>query len=187
MTVDQDGYVWVVNLGDENIHRINPATNAIDLTKRIIGANHYGYSDMTGIVSRSATTKIGSWNVLHNSFVPDTAWGSVWWTQSLPKGTFSKVRVRSSNDRRNWSLWEDVINFTSLRSTPPGRYLNVEATLQSVAEGAAPVLYDLTVGGGSVCGDLDHPYPVGDVNHDCDVNMLDLSLMAANWLESTAP
>lgn len=37
------------------------------------------------------------------------------------------------------------------------------------------------------CGDLDHPYPPGDANQDCYVNIADLALMAANWLKCTAP
>ncbi|MCK5001048.1 MAG: hypothetical protein KAS23_16005 [Anaerohalosphaera sp.] len=38
-----------------------------------------------------------------------------------------------------------------------------------------------------LCGDLDHPYPPGDANHDCYVNMADLAMMAANWLTCTDP
>jgi hypothetical protein len=37
------------------------------------------------------------------------------------------------------------------------------------------------------CGDLDHPYPPGDANKDCTVNLADLALMAANWLSCTSP
>lgn len=37
------------------------------------------------------------------------------------------------------------------------------------------------------CGDLDHPYPDGDANKDCYVNMEDLAMMAANWLTCSAP
>lgn len=37
------------------------------------------------------------------------------------------------------------------------------------------------------CGDLDHQYPIGDINEDCFVNMEDLALMTVNWLTSTAP
>ncbi len=37
------------------------------------------------------------------------------------------------------------------------------------------------------CGDLDHPYPPGDANKDCYVNLPDLALMAANWLTCTDP
>ena len=37
------------------------------------------------------------------------------------------------------------------------------------------------------CGDPDHPYPVGDLNRDCLVDMLDLAIFSSHWLESTQP
>lgn len=37
------------------------------------------------------------------------------------------------------------------------------------------------------CGDLAHPYPAGDVNLDCVVDLLDLSQIAANWLVDVRP
>ncbi len=37
---------------------------------------------------------------------------------------------------------------------------------------------------GGVCGDADHPYPVGDLNEDCILNIYDLIEFAAFWLES---
>ncbi|MBN1125337.1 MAG: hypothetical protein JXA82_10040, partial [Sedimentisphaerales bacterium] len=37
------------------------------------------------------------------------------------------------------------------------------------------------------CGDLDHPYPPGDANKDCYVNLQDLALMAQNWMTCTNP
>jgi len=36
----------------------------------------------------------------------------------------------------------------------------------------------------SCCGGTDHPYPVGDCDHDCRVNLLDLAILAWHWLES---
>ena len=38
-----------------------------------------------------------------------------------------------------------------------------------------------------VCGDAQHPYPIGDVNHDCRVNFVDIALLSLHWLECTAP
>ena len=35
------------------------------------------------------------------------------------------------------------------------------------------------------CGDYQHPYPVGDINKDCRVNMIDFAMMAEHWLECT--
>jgi hypothetical protein len=39
----------------------------------------------------------------------------------------------------------------------------------------------------NTCGDTLHPYPEGDVNKDCTVDLLDLALLAAHWLECTSP
>lgn len=35
----------------------------------------------------------------------------------------------------------------------------------------------------SCCGDEDHPYPEGDLNHDCRVDFKDLALLTSHWLE----
>ncbi len=37
------------------------------------------------------------------------------------------------------------------------------------------------------CGDQWHPYPVGDLNYDCHVDLLDFATFATHWLECTAP
>lgn len=35
------------------------------------------------------------------------------------------------------------------------------------------------------CGDYKHPYPVGDINKDCRVNMIDFAMIAEHWLDCT--
>jgi len=35
---------------------------------------------------------------------------------------------------------------------------------------------------GGICGDIDHPYPVGDVNIDCVVDLVDFAICALAWL-----
>jgi hypothetical protein len=37
------------------------------------------------------------------------------------------------------------------------------------------------------CGDAAHPYPVGDLNRDCRVDLADLAILLSHWLESTDP
>ena len=37
------------------------------------------------------------------------------------------------------------------------------------------------------CGDPEHPYPVGDLNGDCRVDLLDLAILSSHWLECTQP
>jgi len=144
--VDAAGKVWVCNLGDEYIHRIDPATNTIELSKRIVGSGgHYTYSDFTGIVSRTITTKIGTWTVVFDSEAADTPWGTISWTSYEPEGTSITVKVRSSNDNITWSTWETAANGIPLSTTPNGRYLQIETTLQIFTGEVSPVLYDLTV------------------------------------------
>lgn len=155
VSVDSNGKVWVVDVGNEFIHRIDPATNAIDLSKRILGTNHYGYSDMTGFVSRTITTKTGTWTVDFDSEVAGTPWGEVSWNAEEPTGTSVSVRVRSSNDQSSWSTWETATSGDSLTSTPDGQYLQVETTLQITSGDVSPILYDLTV-------NVDNQPPVAD-------------------------
>jgi hypothetical protein len=40
---------------------------------------------------------------------------------------------------------------------------------------------------GVACGDAEHPYPAGDLNRNCRIDLFDLAEFAGNWLECTAP
>ena len=155
VSVDAAGKVWVVNNGDEFVKRINPATDSIDLAKRIVGGLHYGYSDMTGILARQTTTRLGSWSIIHNAQMPNTPWdnGSIAWHSDEPPGTTIRVRTRTSNDQANWSLWRDVPNGTTdakLTGLIPGRFIEVEAVLQSDSAEVSPILKDLTITPGNM-------------------------------------
>jgi len=146
VAVDSEGKVWACNYGDINISRIDPVTNAIDLKKGLINSiGHYSYSDMTGIVVRTITTKTGTWTVVHDCHMEDAAWGKISWTADEPEGTQITVKVRSSKDLLNWSDWETVSNGEMLLLTPPGQYLQIETTLKLLMGGISPILYDLTV------------------------------------------
>jgi len=146
VAVDSLGKVWACDLSDDYISRIDPATNTVDLSKRIIGSGgHYTYSDMTGIVSRTITTRIGTWTVIFDSEAADTPWGTISWTSYEPEGTSVTVKVRSSNDNITWSTWETAINGVPLSTTPNGRYLQIQTTLQITKGEVSPILYDLTV------------------------------------------
>lgn len=151
VSVDNNGKVWVVNYGDGYIKRIDPTTNSIDLEKLILGndgtgiSHHYGYSDMTGYVARTITTKTGTWTVDFDSETAGTPWGTVSWNSVEPDGTIVSARVRSSDDKATWSAWEYATSGVKLTSTPAGRYLQIESTLQIKFGDISPILYDLTV------------------------------------------
>ncbi len=38
-----------------------------------------------------------------------------------------------------------------------------------------------------ICGGSDIPYPIGDVSHDCKVDVIDLGMLAGSWLEDNRP
>jgi uncharacterized repeat protein (TIGR01451 family) len=143
--VDVAGKVWIVDRYEETIRRINPANDTIDLTKRIVGGTHYGYSDMTGVIVRNTTARFGTWTVLNDTGVEFTPWGQLTWNALDPAGDGIRIRVRSSNDCSRWSTWERATNGVDLVNTPPGRYLQVDVALTCRVHDQAPVLYDLTV------------------------------------------
>jgi hypothetical protein len=140
VAVDAVGKVWVVDDGDALIHRINPATNQVDLSKAVVGTAHYGYSDMTGIVARTVSTRIGTWTATHDSGDPNTNWRGVRWNGQQPVGTRVAARVRSSADQQHWASWEQAPNGPDLFTTPPARYLQVELTLQIESGQASPIV-----------------------------------------------
>lgn len=145
VAVDAAGRVWVVHFNDESVRRIDPATNTVDLVKNLPGTRHYGYSDMTGIVARNATTRFGYWSVVHDSKIDHTVWTMVDWTAVTPAGTGLTVRVRSSDDGARWSFWETAADGLNLVTTPPGRYLEIKVEFRAPTGADSPVLQDIAV------------------------------------------
>lgn len=163
VAVDSNGKVWSCNLDDSDVKRINPASNLVDLSKSVAGSTgHYSYSDMTGIIARSITTKIGTWTVDFDSEETDMSWGIVSWNSDEPAGTSVIVKVRSSNNQATWSSWETASDGVALSSTPDGRYLQIETTLKITSGDVSPILYDLTV---EAVGPDNQP-PVADAGPD---------------------
>jgi streptogramin lyase len=155
VSVDANGKVWATDNYDEYMHRIDPTTNMIDLSKQIVGSGgHYTYSDMTGLVARTITTKIGTWAVVFDSEATDTPWGTISWASYEPGGTSVTVKVKSSNDQITWSAWKLATNGVPLSATPNGRYLKIETTLQIIAGEVSPVLFDLTAQIGAIAPPL---------------------------------
>lgn len=161
VAVDAAGKIWVTNFGSNSIMRIDPATNSVDFTQ----GNHpgpYNYSDMTGIIARNITTKVGTWTVDYNSGEADTIWNDVSWNDSVPAGTSVAVKVASSADGSTWSAWENTSNGVALGATPDGQYLRVEVTLRILSGDVSPILYDLTIHGTPAneppVADADGPY-----------------------------
>jgi hypothetical protein len=147
VAVDQAGKVWVTNLGSDSASRVDPAADAVDLTVDLgAGARPYNYSDMTGMVARSFTTRRGTWLVVHDSGEAGTPWGRVTWSSSEPSGTAVTVRARSAETvaEVGSAAWQAVTNGEPMNPVS-GRYLQVEAILTTEHNDLTPILYDLTV------------------------------------------
>ena len=147
VAVDVAGKVWVADMASDYIHRIDPYSNTVDLSKRLIGTwGHYSYgARTTGVVSTTTITPSGTWTVVCDSDQAETSWGTVSWNCTEPGGTRITVEVRSSHDNSLRSEWEIADNAVGFTTTPAGRYLEVRVTLEVTAGEQSPVLHDLTV------------------------------------------
>jgi len=106
---------------------------------------------------------------------PDDIWVTTRATVSDPWGTPVNLgsQVNTSGDDGNPDISADgsTLYFTSNR---PGGYGSYDIW-------QAPILSAPT------CGDSEHPYPAVDLNKDCRVDLADLAVLLAHWLECTAP
>lgn len=167
VAVDAAGKVWVTRSDTPVIQRIDPTINGIDLETNVVGTGgHYSYSDMTGSVSRTITTRSGSWTANVDGGATGTSWTSVSWNGDVPAGAAITVRVRSSDSETGpWSSWVVATSGSAL-ATVTGRYLEVEATLQGAPGAESPRLYDVTV---NAAGTVSGPPTASIVSPDQDL------------------
>lgn len=147
LSVDNMGNIWVCGLTDEKIYMIDSLANTINLVKDIPNSDgHNAYSDMTGIISRTITNKIGRWIVIYDSKSINTLWEKISWDSEEPTGTLITVKVRTSIDKINWSNWKLISNNSSLKSILPGRFLHIEATFKIISGNISPSLSKIIIG-----------------------------------------
>ena len=150
VAVDAAGKVWVTNLLSDNVTRIDPATNSVDLTVYLgAGARPYNYSDMTGSTLTAAPDN-GNWTVDYDSGVVNAPWREISWTADEPGDSGLVVTVAGSADGVTFGPFETMSNggdptFDSqyLRiNVAFSRSTNADADGNGVFDG--PILYDLT-------------------------------------------
>jgi streptogramin lyase len=139
----EDGKIWVTNHDSNNVMRVDPATNAVDFTHEG-HTNPYNYSDMTGIISRSITTRSGTWTVVYQE--AELVQATVSWTADTPGDSTITVMAESSVDGVTWSTPQQVqsgVEFNTVANATRIR-LVVEFNA-STGDLQSPILYDLTV------------------------------------------
>lgn len=77
--------------------------------------------------------------------------------------------------------WLSPADYAALMPDPiTGRKWIQYVKLTSDEHGEVDALSDV-----AACGDYQHPFPAGDINLDCRVNLTDLAVLAENWLVCT--
>lgn len=143
VAVDAAGKVWVTNLGSDNVMRIDPADNTVDLTVDLgAGAGPYNYSDMTGS-TLTAPPNSGTWSVVYDSLVVAAPWQEVSWTSLEPEVDGIVVEVAGSTDGFTPGPFETVVNGGD--PSFDTRFIHVNVSFTRSSEGISPILYDLTV------------------------------------------
>lgn len=132
-SIDADGYLWTVCLGNTDHLQIDTTTNSIVPGWPVpTGAGPYNYSDMTGDRLQTVTQRSGTWTDIIDAGRQSAAWAGVEIDASLPAQSKVQLRVRSSNDRESLSVraWQVVQPNQPL---PPiaGQFLEVETRLTS--------------------------------------------------------
>jgi YVTN family beta-propeller protein len=168
VAVDSNGKVWVTNYSSSSAMRIDPATNAVDLTVDLgPGANPYNYSDMTGSVIGGITNPTGTWRTVLNSGSGGTTWEQILWNTeasgSIPTGTSITVEVRTADLLGDLagSTWQSFASgaFMGLM----GQFAEVRATLTRTGTGVgavSPVLSDLKLTFSTADGVIPLPAPL---------------------------
>ncbi|MCI5192279.1 MAG: hypothetical protein D3915_03995 [Candidatus Electrothrix sp. AU1_5] len=150
LSVDKAGKIWVTNRESDNIMRINPATNAVDLTVDLgEGAGPYNYSDMTGSV-RLSHPPMGFWDVVYDGGC-NTLWDRISWNgqeDAVNNGEII-VQVRAATKKAMLASvpFTTVSNGAALTGMK-GQFIEVRTTLTTeapVGDRDLPVLRDLTL------------------------------------------
>lgn len=147
VSVDSNGKVWVTNKNSNSVMRINPLTNAVDLTIELgAGAYPYNYSDMTGTVVTGTTNPTGTWRYVQDGGVSGLEWDQIFWSEFVPDGSGLTIQARAANtmadlDSLAYTTYNQSGNLIGLL----GRYLEVKAIFtRDGADGSSPILYDLS-------------------------------------------
>jgi len=95
-------------------------------------------------------------------------------------------------------LLQAVYNYQYAMKDPGGfahnpRYI-IQVLYDSIADLATQVTVDMSgmvrpqaQNTSQACGDATHPYPAGDLNHDCRVDSADLAIFCDHWLQDNSP
>jgi streptogramin lyase len=185
VAVDANGMVWVVNLGSENVVRIDPSGNTEALTISLgAGAGPDNYGNMAGVVGLSEIAPQGTWTIIRDSGLDGNTWDTIFWNSEAgeagieqPEGTLITVAARAADSDADSDEDSDEEladqEFMEIGNNVPflltGRFIEIRVTLEANDQGQSPILTDLKV-------DVTTPPEslVCDVDQNGSVNIFDI-------------
>lgn len=147
VAVDAAGKVWASNYYSDSASRIDPLSGQVDTFP--IGDGPYNYSDMTGNIARTITTRQGTWTARFNSEADGFGWSEVIWElleQELPAGTRVEVAVRAADEVAGLG-GESYVEITSGQDLVGvlGQYLQLEIRMFTLEDGYSEEITSLKV------------------------------------------
>ncbi|MBU0718485.1 MAG: hypothetical protein KJ749_09580, partial [Planctomycetes bacterium] len=142
VAVDSTGKIWVTNLSANNVARIDPVTNSIDLGPINLNldpfqswhgaAGPYNYSDMTGVNLYATIAPAGVWTVVADSGDVGTVWDRIHWAATIGAGT---ITVQARADNETYDLGEhryiDIESNEALNCALTGQFLQIRVQLNT--------------------------------------------------------
>jgi hypothetical protein len=145
LSIDSDGYLWVLRERNDQAVRIDTRSAQQAITA-YAGTSPYCSTPFSACVVRKGVCPEGTWRMLVDSDIVGAGWGKINWNSlDVAGGLTVKVRTAESPELLAGADFTTVLNGKYF-NVPDGRYMEVVATLKG-AGSASPVLYGLRVEG----------------------------------------
>jgi streptogramin lyase len=137
VAIDGFGHVWSANEYTNSVSRIilPTETTPVQIDTYPVGYQPYNYSDMTGRVVRTITSRQGTWEAVFDSKVENYNWQQVRWRlkTALPEGTGVQVYVKTAASvlALNAKPYIEVKNGVNTPELEVGQYLKLKVKLTS--------------------------------------------------------
>ena len=169
--VDSNNDVWQIGFTSAGRMQKYRGTDGAPLGTFPVGNMPYTYSDAAGFAARNVTNPTGTWTVTFDGGAAGTQWGTINWNDTIPAGASVQVSARTADSEAGLPVVAYQGVAKGVQFAAAGRYIQIQARLNSNTSRESPVLFDLSVSSlvSGVC----------DVDTDGDVDSADIALIRA--------
>ncbi|WP_305046051.1 dockerin type I domain-containing protein [Geoalkalibacter sp.] len=170
---DANNDVWQIHLDQSKTSKFR-GTDGAALGVVPTGLYPYTYSDASGFAAANITVSTGTWNIIQDSGFSGTNWGTLSWNANVPAGATVTGRVRAADTVAGLQGQTFLDVNSGVPFTLTGRYLEAQVRLTAGAQGASPIVYDVTIVDNGQGQQIDKC----DVDGDGDIDKADLALIS---------